>query len=113
MENFIDNLLGPLSIADYAAGMIFAMLGAIISLRLQANTRDKLSDNTPFKFSWAFLFHDNLQRLIFGFIITFVTFRFAPQILKTDFSMFIAFLVGFAFDKVLELIKKAENLARK
>lgn len=107
------NILGSLSLADYAAGMIFAMLGAIISLRLQANTRNRLSENTPFKFSWRFLFLDNLQRLIFGFIVVFITFRFAPQILKTDFSMFIAFLVGFAFDKVLELIKKAENLARK
>lgn len=113
MENFISNILGPLSLADYAAGMIFAMLGAIISLRLQANTRDRLSENTPFKFSWRFLFLDNLQRLIFGFITTFIAFRFAPEILKTDLSMFVAFLVGFAFDKVLELIKKAENLARK
>lgn len=113
MENFINNLLGPLSIADYAAGMIFAVLGAIISLRLQANTRDKLSEETPFKFSWGFLLQDNLQRLVTGFVITFVVFRFAPEILQTDFSMFIALMVGFAFDKLLELIKKAENLARK
>lgn len=113
MENFILNMLGPLSLADYVAGMIFALLGVIISLRLDANTRDRLSPRTPSKFSWRFLILDNLQRLITGFIITFVSFRFAPEILKTDFSMFAAFMVGFAFDKIIELIKRAENLARK
>ncbi|MBC7616984.1 MAG: hypothetical protein H7202_13035 [Pedobacter sp.] len=116
MENFIkefsENLLGNLSLAVWASGMVLALIGAILSLRLAAKKRDKLSDNTPYQFSWKFMLQDNAQRLFTGFLITFAAFRFAPEILHQDFSMFLAFLVGLCSDQVAALISKLEIGAR-
>lgn len=112
MQNFIEHLLGTLSVSDYAAGMTFALIGALLSLRLHARNRDKFSGNTPYKFSWKFLLHDNAQRLFTGFLVSFIAFRFAPEIMNTDFSMFLAFLVGFLNDQVAGLISKLELKAR-
>jgi len=113
MQNFLSQLLGSIAAWEYAAGFVFALIGAILSLRLHARTRDKYSDNTPQKFSWRFLVQDNLQRLFTGFLITFVAFRFAPELLNQDFSMFLAFVIGFANDQVAGLIGKIELKARK
>lgn len=112
MEEFTQNMLGDLSIAGYASGMLMALVGAILMLRINAQNRDKLSENTPYKFSWSFLVQDNLQRLITGFFLTYVTFRFAPQILQNDFSMFTAFLTGAFSDQVAKMISKLEFKAR-
>jgi hypothetical protein len=113
IQEFIQNLLGSLSPAKYAAGFVFALISAIISLRLHAKNRDKSSFNTPVKFSWRFMIQDNAQRLFTGFLITFSAFRFAPQILNQEYSMFLAFVVGLINDQVAWLISKIQLKARK
>ena len=113
MQKFITHLLGSIDLYSYAAGFIFAAIGALLSLLLHARTRDKDSPNTPEQFSWKFLLHDNLQRLFTGFLITFVAFRFAPELLQQNFSMFLAFLVGFLNDQVAGIISKIQFYARK
>ena len=113
MEKFLSQLLGTISIADYAAGFVFAMIGAILSLRFEARKRDKDSLNTPRRFSWEFLLQDNIQRLFNGFLLTFVVFRFAPEILNQSFSMFLALGVGAGLDQVAGLWAKVQTLARK
>lgn len=113
MDNFLSQLLGTISISDYMAGFVFALIGAIISLRLEARNRDKDSPNTPAQFKWSFMLQDNAQRLFTGFLITFICFRLAPQLLKQEFSMLLAFTVGACNDQVGGLIDKLQLLARK
>lgn len=113
MEQFLSQLLGPISIANYAAGFFFALIGAILSLRTEARKRDKDSLKTPRTFSWEFLLHDNVTRLFNGFLITFICFRFAPQILNQEFSMLLALIVGACNDQAAGLIDKLQLLARK
>ncbi len=117
MEQFLiefkHNLLGDLTLASWAAGMVLALFGALLGLRLAANKRDVMSSNTPVKFNWLFLLQDNAQRLFTGFLVTVAAFRFAPEILHQDFSMFLAFLVGLLSDQVASLITKLELGARK
>jgi len=112
ITEFQNNMLGDLTIAGYASGMIMALVGAILMLRINAKKRDISSESTPYKFSWSFLVQDNLQRLITGFLLTYAAFRFAPQILQNDFSMFTAFLTGACFDQVAKLISKLQLKAR-
>ena len=112
MEEFIKQITGGIAPINYAAGFVFALIGAIISLRLHAKKRDKMSDSTPYKFSFVFMLQDNMQRLLTGFLFTFIAFRFAPEILQQDFSMFLAFLVGLLNDRVAGLISKLELNAR-
>jgi hypothetical protein len=116
MEDFINefklNMLGPLSLASYASGFLFAAIGAIILLRIKALKRDKLSDSTPYKFSWWFMIRDNIQKLLNGLLLTYVVFRFAPEILNQDFSMFLALLVGLSSTQIAGWFAKFEIGAR-
>lgn len=113
MEKFINNLTGGLELSAIAAGFIFALVGAVLSLRLHAKSRNKSSPETPYKFKFGFMLQDNLQRLFTGFLITLVAFRFSPQILNQEYSMFLAFLIGLLNDQVAGLIAKLEIKARK
>jgi hypothetical protein len=113
MKEFLNQLTGGIEPFNYAAGFVFALIGAILSLRIHAQKRDKQSPNTPFNFSFKFMIKDNLNRLLTGFLFTFIAFRFAPEILQQDFSMFLAFLVGLLNDRVAGIISKLELSARK
>lgn len=117
MENFWNelthHLLGDYSLALYAAGFIFTAIGALISLRLHAAKRDKLSPNTPYKFSWTFMIQDNILRLISGCLMVFAVFRFAPDLLKQDLSMLLALLLGLVSDNLVYIFQKIQDGARK
>lgn len=116
MENFkiefVDHLFGGISFATYIVAFLFTAIGAVISLRLHAEKRDKLSPNTPVKFSWTFLIQDNMLRLISGLLMVFILFRFAPQLLKTDLSMLFAVLLGLCSDNLVFLFQKIQDKAR-
>lgn len=113
LSEFSAKVLGSLTLPDYAAGLFFALIGALISLRLYAKTRNKHSEKTPVAFSWKFLIQDNVQRLFNGFLVTFILFRFAPEILEKEFSMFYALGIGLCFDQVIGLLGKLQKAARK
>jgi hypothetical protein len=120
MENFIiefqRNMLGSLTMAYYASTMLFALIGAIIGLRISSLKRDKLSPNTPQKFNLWFMIRDNAQRLFTSFLICFVIFRFAGTFITNpgvDLMMY-AVGIGLFFDQaVAKFIAKFENGARK
>lgn len=113
INEFISNLLGTLSLASYLSGMVMALIGAAVGLTFAVKKRDKLSRNTPVNFDWIFFIKDNFVRLFNGFLLTYVLFRFAPQILEQDFSMFYAFLVGLTFDQISAKVSKLQFNARK
>lgn len=118
MENFITefqkNMLGNLSLAYYASTMLFALIGALIGLRISALKRDKLSENTPQKFKLCFMIRDNAQRLFTNFLICFVIFRFAGIFITPGVDiMFGAIGIGLFFDQtVAKLVAKFEAKAR-
>lgn len=113
MNDFLSQLLGTTNVPTYLAGFVLAAIGALISLRLHAASRDKLSGNTPVKFSIRFFLLDNINRLFTGLLITFVAFRFTNEFLGAEFTMWSAFLIGLLNDRVAGLIGKLELMARK
>lgn len=113
MEKFIQLLLGDnIDISTYAAAFVFALIGAIVSLRFKASKRDKLSSNTPYKFSWRFLIQDNLLQLITGLLLTFLCFRFTDELLGKELTMWLAVLIGFSFNEIAGLFEKLQVKAR-
>lgn len=113
MNDFLSQFLGTTNVPTYLAGFALALIGALISLRLHASTRDRRSGSTPVRFSIGFFLLDNLNRLFTGFLITFVAFRFTNEFLGVDFTMWAAFLIGLLNDRVAGLIGKLELMARK
>ena len=118
MENFITefqkNMLGNLSLAYYASTMIFAVIGALIGLRISSLKRDKTSLNTPYHFSLKFMIKDNAQRLFTNFLICFVIFRFAGIFITPGIDvMFGAVGIGLFFDQTIaNFVAKFEAKAR-
>lgn len=114
MEKFLELLLGSHDLPTYAAYFVFAAIGAVISLRIKAMQRDKHSEATPYKFSWRFLIQDNLMRLITGFLLAFITFRFTAPSSDIDALLLSAMGMGIgaSTDRLAGLLEKIQNKAR-
>lgn len=110
MDEFKKLILGDASVAFYAAAEFFAMLAIIISLYISSKKRDVQSPRTPEKFSWMFLFWDNLKRILAGQIVLFLLFRFATEFLGRQLNMFwatgIGFFVAFGLDQAIAAMKQ-------
>lgn len=112
MEKFLTQILGTTDVPTYLAAFAFALIGAIISMRLKANKRDKLSNNTPYHFSWRFLFQDNFQQFVSGVLLTFLAFRFSNEWLGKDLTMMLAVVIGASANELAGLFEKFQLKAR-
>lgn len=101
-------ITGDKPISYYLAGFFFAMLAIILSIYMHSRTRDKLSTNTPYAFSWTFLIWDNAKRIVAGLILMFIFFRIFD--LSNVLAMVgLGFTVAFGLDKLIEwLMQKAD-----
>lgn len=106
MENELLKLIfGEGSTSQIIATYIFAFIGAIYSLSLNVKGRDKESENSPYHFSWSFLWSDNLKRIVASVISIFICLRFAKEIFGVDITMYFALIIGFSLDKLSQYIK--------
>lgn len=112
MDKFLSQFLGTTDVPTYAAAFAFALIGAIISLRLKAVKRDKLSDTTPYKFSWRFLFQDNFLQFFSGVLLTFLAFRFTNEFFGKELTMWLAVLIGALNNEVAGIFEKFQLKAR-
>lgn len=114
MHEFKQLILGPASIAYYAAAEFFALLALIVSLWMHSKTRNPDSPDTPKNFSWSFLIMDNVKRIVVGQIALFLVFRFASEVLGHELNMYMAVGVGFGFsfglDKFIQFLKDKAGL---
>lgn len=70
------NLSGGVSAGDWMSMFIFYVLGVIVCMYLDFLNRDKESENTPEKASWAFWWNDNKKRIFIMPVIAFLLLRF-------------------------------------
>ena len=113
MDKFITLLLGKNDFPTYAAYFIFALIGAIISLYIKTLSRDKSNVKTPYIFSWTFLVQDNLLRLLNGFLLAFIAFRFSTEFIGTEITMWMAVIIGASSDRLAGLFDNLQQNARK
>lgn len=115
MEQFLkeiqEGLLGDYKLSFYVLYLFFVLIGLIISLWLNSLKRDKNSDSTPFKFSWSFLFHDNLLRIFGSLSIIYLIIRIGAEINWVP-EYYTAALMGLSFDTVIAKAEKLQDLAR-
>lgn len=112
MDKFLSQFLGTTDMPTYAAAFMFAMIGAIISLRVKAVKRDKSSPTTPVKFSWRFLIQDNLLQFFSGILLTFLAFRFTNEFFGKELTMWLAVLIGALNNEVAGIFEKFQIKAR-
>lgn len=112
MKTFLIQFLGSTDISTYLAAFAYALIGALIGLGYQADTRNKRSRSTPNIFSWRFLIKDNIAQMVVGFLLTFVAFRFAVELFGMELTMFKALLVGLSTNSIAEILCKAKLTIR-
>ena len=113
MEKFLELVLGTTDVPTYAASFVFALIGAIVSLRFKARKRNKYSRYTPNDFSYKFLLLDNLQRFFTGVLLVFLAFRFTNEFLGKELTVWLAVFIGAGTDQIAGIFEKMQKLARK
>lgn len=105
-----DYLFGPIGLNMFIASFLFAMIGVVISLLIDANYRDQNSPKTPRPFKLSFLLKDNWKRIVLSLLVILVTIRFTKEITGWDLNMFVSLLIGVVYDKLVEYLKKKSEL---
>lgn len=107
--SFLTTVFGDTKLGLFFGYFVLAFIGHVMQLLMQATNRNPQSDRTPFKFSWNFLFQDNAWQLMKAFamnmIVIFIAIRFAPQILATPLSPFVAIGIGAGLSKLVSKVK--------
>lgn len=103
--DIISNLLGGNSIADFISALIFAFLGAFVSLLLHTTQRNVNSTTSPVQFSFKFMFKDNWKRILTTFIFIIICVRFVKELTGLELNMFYAFAIGICNDKIVQVLK--------
>lgn len=99
-------ILGDIDPALFVACLFFAFLGVMIVLLAGTKLRDPNSGASPSKFSWKYLWNDNLKRIILNIVCVVITLRFMPEITGWDLSVFKGLCIGLAWDGIFLLIKQ-------
>lgn len=107
MKEILIGLTAPL---EFSGLVFFAIIGVFVSLLIQTTKRDVTSTNTPFGFSWSFLFSDNVKRLVLSILLIYLALRFTPDIIGMQVNNFVAFSIGLSFDKLAQFVKDKTNI---
>jgi hypothetical protein len=105
MKNILAGLLGANDPHIFFHVLIWALVGAVLSLLLHVAQRNPLTPNSTIRFSWRFFLWDNFKRIITTVLLIVVVLRFMPELLGFQLSAFTAFLAGFANDKLAQMLK--------
>lgn len=105
-----DYLLGGIDPALFAACFIAAGVGALITMLAGTTLRDPDSPESPIKFSWSYLWSDNIKRIILNILLILVCLRFMPEIFDMELQMWKALLVGLGIDGLLLIVKQKTTL---
>lgn len=110
MKDFLKIVLGNQAGVIFLAFVFFALLGAAVSLLIQANNRDPLSKGSDIQFSWKFFFTDNRKRMITGLLLIYIFLRFLPELTGLQLTNFYALAIGFGNDKLAQYLKDKTNI---
>jgi hypothetical protein len=105
-------LLGSYDLTTFFGFLFFALVGVLISLLWQANTRDQNTTDSPVKFKWWFLLKDNWKRIISSILLIYVTIRFFKELTHLDLNMFLSLCIGLGWDKLSEFIKSKTDILK-
>ena len=112
METFFNHLFGSHGAAFNFAASIFVILGAMITILIDAYTRNKNSERSPVSWDWSFYLKDNFVRYILCLIIAFVVVRFWSDITDMSLKMWHCLLIGLCFDMMFIVVKQIRKYFR-
>ena len=103
-------LLGGINPALFAACFIAACVGGLITMLAGTKLRDPSSPESPVKFSWSYLWSDNIKRIILNVLLILVSLRFMRELFNMELEMWKSLLVGLGIDGILLIVKQKTTL---
>ena len=113
MDKFLNLILGTTDLPTYSAGLFFALIGLSFYYKRKLSKRNKISRNTPYKFSIAFFTQDNLVELVFSVMGIFLALRFCVEYAGVKVTMFYALGIGLGLPNVIYYMYSVQGKARK
>jgi hypothetical protein len=110
LQETIELLTNGKPYSYYLSGFILSFAAIILSLLHHSLSRDRLSPNTPQRFSFWFLMGDNTKRILAGMIVMyflFMLFDFTSPAAKVG----VGFGVAFGLDKMIQFLIEHTNIA--
>lgn len=108
--NFTQQVLGDVSPAFFWAMFLFAFMGMVASLLLNATDRNPSSVASPGGFSLWFLIKDNHKRIVLSLFLIFIGITVGPELTDIVLNKTTAILLGFNLDKIAQAIKNRSAL---
>jgi hypothetical protein len=108
-QEFWLHLMGPGSIAQFFAAIIFALVGAAFTLLAGTVNRDPASPRSPVKFSIGFLLSDNSRRIAASIIAVLLALRFSREIFGSELTMYFAVGIGMTCDIIVIVFKNLKK----
>lgn len=109
IQEFLQYIFGSGNVAEIAATLFYAYVGAFTSLLYQSVKRDPFSPRTPYHFSFSYLWNDNTKRCLRSIILIFIFVRFTKEIFGVNITLYFSFMIGFSIDKLSEYLKQKSN----
>lgn len=100
LKDIATGIFGSIGVANFIVMLVFAMIGASISLTVFTAAR-KSSNN-----KWRCIIPDNIQRIVGGTLLVIVCIRFAPEILGIKPTPFAGLVIGISFDSLGAILKR-------
>lgn len=106
MKEFLEIIFGNMSLPQWWAFLVLAIIGSIAFSGMEVIDRNVESPKTPRKFSWNFLAKDNIKRYFLTALLVFIQIRFYSDINHVDLTPYTAILIGFDADGIAGFAKR-------
>jgi hypothetical protein len=106
MKTFIQEILGDLSIMQFAVSLFWAIWGIMLVLLYDSTTRKPLKNNSPVPFSLSYFIKDNLKKTLLSLMLIITAIIFCKQVLNVDLNNWYSLGIGLSFDIITLILKK-------
>jgi hypothetical protein len=104
--DFFINIFGTNDVTYVVSGLIFSIIGILLSRYFHFRLKGKRNPATPDKFDWGFMIKDNLVQLIVSQVVVSLCMRFSEEFFGESVTMWWALIYGLVSDKLVEVLSK-------
>lgn len=112
MEDFLQVLLGNMSVGTFFGYIALCLIGVGISVFFDVKNRDVKSKSTPERFSAKFFMLDNVKRFLGVILAVYALVRFSPYMFPGEPIDWVMVSLGYNIDSIIALNKKGVRLFR-
>ena len=105
-NELINHLTGGTSVAYNLAAFFFMLLGALINVLYDVQTRNTNSADSPITWDWLYFWRTNRWRFALDLLMAAAVIRFFTDFTDKPLSMGYCFLTGIVFDAMLVVYRK-------